>query len=239
MGCDQAPCWRSISLGRNDGQKPRRCRCWRRRGSRRHALAHSLAPSYHRTLPPPERGRCGRAGPLFRRLAYRGLFKHLAAPRIRPEQPRRPRPGDDAPALAPVFDSARRAARGGRGGRRRRLRVGTSVRMCCWHPSLALASSSAARPPHAASFAVTAAAFAARDRWVPHPSLIPTLTLTRYACCRAYSGWTAEELLPRLRRALDEGPWRSMVKVAPRQCISSVPRPPWPLLLHCRRFHRL
>jgi len=36
----------------------------------------------------------------------------------------------------------------------------------------------------------------------------------RYACCRAYSGWTAEELLPRLRRALDEGPWRACVLLA-------------------------
>ena len=36
----------------------------------------------------------------------------------------------------------------------------------------------------------------------------------RYACCRAYSGWTAEELLPRLCRALDEGPWRACVLLA-------------------------
>ena len=37
----------------------------------------------------------------------------------------------------------------------------------------------------------------------------------RYACCRAYSGWTAEELLPRLGRALDEGLWRVQRMVQP------------------------
>ena len=31
----------------------------------------------------------------------------------------------------------------------------------------------------------------------------------RYACVRAYSGWTAEELLPALRAALREQPWRA------------------------------
>mmetsp|Transcript_24551 Transcript_24551/g.76924 ORF Transcript_24551/g.76924 Transcript_24551/m.76924 type:complete len:261 (-) Transcript_24551:28-810(-) len=36
----------------------------------------------------------------------------------------------------------------------------------------------------------------------------------RYARARAYSGWTAEELLPVLRRSLREGPWRCAVIMA-------------------------
>ena len=36
----------------------------------------------------------------------------------------------------------------------------------------------------------------------------------RYARSRAYSGWTAEELLPMLRRSLREGPWRCVVIMA-------------------------
>ena len=39
-------------------------------------------------------------------------------------------------------------------------------------------------------------------------------SVLRYACCRAYSGWTAKELLPQLRRALGEGPWRACVILA-------------------------
>jgi len=36
----------------------------------------------------------------------------------------------------------------------------------------------------------------------------------RYARARGYSGWTAQELLPVLRRALREGPWRCVVIMA-------------------------
>ena len=36
----------------------------------------------------------------------------------------------------------------------------------------------------------------------------------RYARARGFSGWTAEELLPELRRSLREGPWRCAVILA-------------------------